>query len=117
MSGNEARVQAIHEIVNRKPISVSAPEPNSEIWASDVFNLAKMEKALPKAAFIAIRNTIHTSAKLEHEVADLVATALKDWALLNCGPCPSIRKCCLSSSSNAAIKKAPDPGAFFELLS
>jgi glutamine synthetase len=81
MSGNESRVQAIHEIVNRKPIEVAAPEPNSEIWAADVFNLAKMEKALPKTAFIAIRNTIQTGEKLDHATADLVATAMKEWAL------------------------------------
>ena len=36
MSRNQARVQAVSQIVNRKPIDVTMPEPLSKIWASDV---------------------------------------------------------------------------------
>lgn len=80
MSGNAARVQAIHEITNRKPLPPKTPEKLEEIWASNVFNLAKMQASLPKAVFKSVKNTIVTGEKLDPSVADAVATAMRDWA-------------------------------------
>ena len=45
MSGNESRLQAIHQITNSVPADVKEPKALSKIWACDVFNLAKMEEA------------------------------------------------------------------------
>ena len=81
MSRNQARVQAVSQIINRKPIEVTMPEPLSKIWASDVFNLAKMEEALSKNAFKAVKTTVQTGAPLDSATADVVAAAMKDWAL------------------------------------
>ncbi|MFT7405203.1 glutamine synthetase III [Zhongshania sp.] len=81
MSRNQARVQAISQIVNRKTTDVTMPEPLSKIWASDVFNLAKMEEALSKNAFKAIKTTVQTGEPLAPATADVVAAAMKDWAL------------------------------------
>jgi len=81
MSGNKSRVQAISQITNRKPITVKAPEPMSEIWACDVFNLAKMEQTVSKSAFKAIKNTVKTGTPLEPATADVIAAAMKDWAI------------------------------------
>ena len=81
MSRNQARVQAVSQIVNRKPIDVTMPEPLSKIWASDVFNLSKMEEALSKNAFKALKTTVQTGAPLDAATADVVAAAMKDWAL------------------------------------
>ncbi|MGB5395572.1 MAG: glutamine synthetase III, partial [Gammaproteobacteria bacterium] len=81
MSGNAARVRAINEITHRKPIPVDMPEPLSKIWATDVFNLAKMEEAISKNAFKAIKKTVHTGAELDPATADIVAAAMKEWAL------------------------------------
>ena len=80
MSRNQARVQAVSQIVNRKPVAVTMPEPLSKIWASDVFNLAKMEEALSKNAFKAVKTTVQTGAPLDAATADVVAAAMKDWA-------------------------------------
>jgi len=81
MSSNESRVRAIYEITNRTPMPVDTPEPLSKIWASDVFNLNAMEEALSKNAFKAMKKTVQTGAKLDSATADVVAAAMKDWAL------------------------------------
>jgi glutamine synthetase len=81
MSGNEARLQAIHQITNREPIAVTTPDPLSKIWASNVFNLAKMEESLSKNAFKEIKKTVQTGVLLEPATADLVASSMKEWAL------------------------------------
>jgi glutamine synthetase len=81
MSGNQTRLKAIEQITNRAPNLVDKPEPLSKIWAEDVFNLHKMEEALPKNAFKAIKKTVQTGSALEPATADVVAAAMKDWAL------------------------------------
>ncbi len=81
MSGNTSRQQAITEITNRSDAPVGQPKPLSEIWACDVFNLAKMEEALSKKAFKAVKKTVQTGAPLDAATADIVAAAMKDWAL------------------------------------
>jgi len=81
MSRNEARLQAIHQITNSETLAVETPEPLNKIWASDVFNLAKMEEALSKNAFKKIKKTVQTGAPLDPATADIVAAAMKDWAL------------------------------------
>ena len=82
MIGNEARVQAVYNITNRAPKQVTKPEPLSKMWACDVFNLAMMEEALSKNAFKAMKKTVQTGAPLDPATADVVAAAMKDWALV-----------------------------------
>lgn len=53
----------------------------NEIFASNVFNDAIMKERLPKATYKALRKTIETGTTLEPEVADVVACAMKDWAV------------------------------------
>ncbi|TNE91374.1 glutamine synthetase III family protein [Porticoccus sp.] len=81
MSGNQPRMLAIAEINNREPLPVDMPEALSKIWATDVFNLATMEEALSKNAFKAMKNTVQTGAALDPGTADVVAAAMKDWAI------------------------------------
>ena len=81
MSGNQSRLRAISAITNNTSTSVSKPDPLSEIWATDVFNLAKMEESLSKNAFKAMKKTVQTGAPLDSANADIVAAAMKDWAL------------------------------------
>lgn len=81
MSGNQTRLQAIDQITNRAPISCNMTEPLKQIWAIDVFNLQKMEDALSKKAFKAIKRTIESGEALDAANADIVAAAMKDWAL------------------------------------
>jgi glutamine synthetase len=57
------------------------PGPLSEIWACDVFNLATMEHRISKNAFKAIKKTIQTGEAIDAATADIVAAAMKEWAL------------------------------------
>ena len=57
---NKSRVQAINQITNRKPIPVATPDKLGNIWAEDVFNLARMEWALSKNAYKAMQKTMQT---------------------------------------------------------
>ena len=81
MSRSEARAQAVFEITTGEPISAAKPKSLEEIWASDVFTLVKMESALSKSAFKAMKKTMETGAALAPDVADDVAAAMKTWAL------------------------------------
>jgi len=81
MSGNELRMQAINQIINREPVSVNPPKRLEEIWASDVFTLAKMQESLPKSVFRSLKKTIQTGEPLDPSLADVVAVAMKDWAI------------------------------------
>ncbi|AMA08080.1 MULTISPECIES: glutamine synthetase III family protein [Cyanophyceae] len=81
MTGNAARVQAIQQITNRTPIKCEPPIKLEEAWATNVFDLSKMQASLPKAVFKSIKNTITSGEKLDPSVADAVATAMRDWAM------------------------------------
>ncbi|HAN29121.1 MAG TPA: glutamine synthetase type III [Haliea salexigens] len=81
MSANASRLQAIQNISNRKPIAVEKPDPLGDIWAEDVFNLARMEWALSKTAFKAMKKTVQTGGPLDPATADVVAAAMKEWAV------------------------------------
>jgi glutamine synthetase len=81
MSGNMSRVQAIQLIASREPKPAKAPKKLEEMWAIDVFNLAKMEKYLPGNVFESLKKTIQAGEPLDGSLADVVATAMKDWAI------------------------------------
>ncbi len=81
MSGDTARLSAIDAIAQLETADLEIPDPLSEIWASDVFNLATMEESLSKSAFKAMKKTVQTGAPLDAATADVVAAAMKTWAL------------------------------------
>lgn len=81
MTANETRQLAIAGVLGREPVETSKTLPLSDIWACDVFNLATMEEALSKNAFKAMKQTVETGEPLDPATADVVAAAMKDWAL------------------------------------
>ena len=81
MSSIASRSATIATVTNKKPIPVEMPEPLSKIWARDVFNLSTMEESLSKNAFKAMKKTFKTGAPLDPATADVVAAAMKDWAM------------------------------------
>ncbi len=81
MSGSESRAQAIFQITNSEPMSVKKPKSLDKIWATDVFTLIKMEEALSSRAFKAVKKTVETGGALDAETADVIAAAMKDWAM------------------------------------
>ncbi len=82
MSGNESRANAVSDVTKRSVTSKSdIGEPLSAIWATDVFNLSTMEEMLSKTAFKAMKATVQSGTPLDSATADVVAAAMKDWAL------------------------------------
>ena len=53
----------------------------SEIFGSNVFNESVMKERLPKATFKALKKTIDEGLPLDPAVAEVVASAMKDWAI------------------------------------
>ncbi|MGL5792965.1 MAG: glutamine synthetase III, partial [Waterburya sp.] len=79
--GYESRAQAIYQITNRQAILAEPPSRLEDLWAADVFSLSKMKQCLPKTVFKSLKKTIQTGEKLDVSVADMVASAMKDWAI------------------------------------
>ncbi|MDO4535026.1 MAG: glutamine synthetase III [Clostridium perfringens] len=52
-----------------------------EIYGSNVFNDKIMRERLPKATYKALKNTINERLPLDSAVANVVANAMKDWAI------------------------------------
>jgi glutamine synthetase len=52
-----------------------------QLYGSNVFNDAVMKERLPKATYKALKKTIDDGLPLNPAVADVVASAMKDWAL------------------------------------
>ncbi|MBT8119648.1 MAG: glutamine synthetase III [Gammaproteobacteria bacterium] len=78
---NTSRLQAISQITTREPMKVTMTDRLGKIWADDVFNLARMEWALSKNAFKAVKKTVQTGEPLDAATADVVAAAMKEWAV------------------------------------
>lgn len=81
MNGNASRLNAVENITKQEAKSLDKTESLDSIWATDVFNLEKMESALSKGAFASIKKTIQTGEALELDTAEEIAVAMKDWAL------------------------------------
>ena len=55
--------------------------PVPELFGSMVFGDAAMKERLPKAVYQSLQQTIREGSPLDPAVADVVANAMKDWAL------------------------------------
>ncbi|HEX3075571.1 MAG TPA: glutamine synthetase III [Lachnospiraceae bacterium] len=53
----------------------------SEVFAIDVFNDAVMAERLPKKVYATLKKTIEDGEELDLEIANVVAHAMKEWAL------------------------------------
>ncbi|MFI3312877.1 MAG: glutamine synthetase III, partial [Eubacteriales bacterium] len=51
------------------------------MFGSLVFNETVMQQRLPKDCFKALKKTIERGSHLDMDIANVVATAMKDWAL------------------------------------
>ncbi len=52
-----------------------------EMFGMNVFNDKKMQERLPKSTYKALKKTIQDGEPLDLSVANVVATAMKDWAI------------------------------------
>jgi glutamine synthetase len=84
VSGSSARQQAIAAVTQYKPEMppVNFRELSSkDVFGANVFSLSEMQSRLPKPIFRSLKKTIETGAKLDHTSADVVAAAMRDWAI------------------------------------
>ena len=83
MSASISRLQAINAVTNFK---TDAPTNfrdvfSADLYGSNVFSPNEMKNRLPKAIYKSLLQTIESGAKLDATVADVVATAMKNWAI------------------------------------
>ena len=65
----------------RKDNAVTVPAKLSELFCQNVFSKETMREYLTKEAFNSIQNAIKRGTKIQRDVADQIAVAMKDWAL------------------------------------
>jgi len=84
MSSSISRLQAITAASNFKSSSTPVTFRETfatELYGSNVFSPAVMKDCLPKSIYKTVMQTIESGAKLDPTVADVVASAMKDWAI------------------------------------
>ncbi|HMP75672.1 MAG TPA: glutamine synthetase III [Kiritimatiellia bacterium] len=84
MKYSNARQAAIAAVTTYKPGGKALnfmETPAEQIFGSNVFNDAEMRKRLPKNVYKALQKTIKQGAKMDAGVADVVAQAMKEWAI------------------------------------
>jgi glutamine synthetase len=86
--GAKARFEAIKEVNGRTPRKFDPPRDEqgkrlkvSEFYGVNTFDIHKMKEKLPKEVYTKLVATISTGKKLDSEIANTVAHAIKEWAL------------------------------------
>jgi glutamine synthetase len=77
------RFHAIKESLANKPILIEEKERRSDIFGKNVFNEHTMRQYLTKEAFMGVMNAIKHGKKIDRNIADQVASAMRDWAVSN----------------------------------
>ena len=87
-TGAKARFDAIREVNTRTPRKFDPPRDEqgkrlrvSEFYGINTFDLHKMKEKLPKDVYTKLVSTIETGKKLDPDIANTVAHAIKEWAL------------------------------------
>ena len=81
-----ASIRSRAHLKARQTKPVQMPEPPmeaGEAFGRKVFDLKAMRKRLPKDAYKKLADTIREGKRLDPEIADVVANAMKDWAIEN----------------------------------
>lgn len=83
MSASISRLQAINAITNFKPSSSTNFRDvfAADLYGSNVFSPSVMKQRLPLNIYKSVIETIESGAKLDPNIADVVAAAMKDWAI------------------------------------
>jgi glutamine synthetase len=87
-SGSRPRFSALKTVTGRKPKHVDQPKDEkgnslkiSDYYGSSTFGVSQMKSKLPNDIFKRLNQTIQAGKKLDVEVANVVAHAMKEWAL------------------------------------
>ncbi len=83
-NGASVRMSAISAVTNWQPVSAPlnfVETPTQELFCANVFSRSVMKDRLPKTVYQSVIKTIESGEKLDSSVADVVASAMKDWAI------------------------------------
>ena len=84
MSGSAARLQAIKAVTDYTPTTpplAFSEVSTGELFGANVFSPSVMKTRLPKSVYKSIVKTMESGAALDPQVADVVASAMKDsWS-------------------------------------
>ena len=80
-SARQAAISAVTNYAASSPPIVFEDTLAQEYYSTNVFNKAVMKERLPKAVFKSLMKTIESGEKLDPTVADIAASAMKDWAM------------------------------------
>ncbi len=75
------RFNALKETLNRAPVKITESERKSEAFGKNVFNEHSMRQFMTKEAYQGVMDAIEFGKKIDRNVANQVAAAMKDWAL------------------------------------
>ena len=77
------RLNAIDAVVNTEPNESFdyLESPAIEVFGEKVFSFSKMKDRLPEDVYKSLMDTVENNAKIDSSIADIVAAAMKDWAL------------------------------------
>jgi glutamine synthetase len=76
------RFKALEDVLERKPKEVEFPSDRaSNYYATNVFTQETMREYLPKEAYKSVMSSINKGTRLDREMANQVASSMKDWAL------------------------------------
>ncbi|HBF33357.1 TPA: glutamine synthetase type III, partial [Candidatus Sumerlaeota bacterium] len=81
-----SRKTAIAQIAKVKPLNTNVDYTNEkidEVFGKYVFSERIMQERLPKKVFAQMRKTLCGGQPLDPSIADIVANAMKDWAIEN----------------------------------
>lgn len=82
MSASISRLHAIKAVTEYKPAATDFRSVfSADLYGANVFGPAEIKKRLPKDLAKSLLKTIETGAKLDPSIADVVAAAIKTWAL------------------------------------
>ena len=83
MSGSTARMAAIHAVTDTElnEGDVDLGLSSADAFGANVFNKTTMKERLPKDVYKKLTKTMDKGEKLDANVADVVAAAMKDWAV------------------------------------
>ncbi|MDB2632126.1 glutamine synthetase III [Flavobacteriaceae bacterium] len=75
------RFHALKTSMNRAPVPVNEDLKRSSTFGSNVFGIAAMRRSLPKATFKNLSTAIEKNQTINRDIADQIATAMKEWAM------------------------------------
>jgi len=80
-SARQAAISAVTNFKSLNPPMNFMETSAQELFAANVFSKAVMKDRLPKGIYKSVMKTIESGDKLDPSVADIVASAMKDWAI------------------------------------